>query len=40
MVALPGEVPVTSPALVTLATVLVLLLHCTPEPRVFVDPSL
>src|SRR5271156_890091 len=40
MVALPGETPVTSPELVTLAKSASLLLHCTPEPKVFVDPSL
>jgi hypothetical protein len=40
MVALPGEAPVTNPELLTLAAVESLLLHCTPEPKVFVDPSL
>jgi hypothetical protein len=40
IVAVPGAAPVTNPELLTLAVVLALLLHCTPEPRVFVDPSL
>ena len=40
IVAVPGDAPVTNPELLTLANVASLLLHCTPEPRVFVDPSL
>jgi Asp-tRNA(Asn)/Glu-tRNA(Gln) amidotransferase B subunit len=40
IVAVPGELPVTNPELLTLAVVAALLLHCTPELSAFVDPSL